>query len=236
MIDPKLRSRRCFCWCAAGAAALWVFQLAACRAQQPTAADDADDAVEIPVRLLDRPPFDRVTLDAANDNAVIETVLLDLPARRVPDNLPREGELSLHRLSEPSISYAVPWSAVVKIELYEQMLLDEANRLTAANQFEEAFEYLAYLRTNYADLPGLESAMQAYLWKEASTTFAAGQRDEAWPILLSLYARNPEYPRLDTAPSRPSATRWWLSGSRRRTTPPHGPSSTCSRKASPSSA
>lgn len=159
----------------------------------------ADDDIEIPVRLLERTPFDRVTLDAENGDAVIETVLLDLPERRLPDNLPTEGDLNLHRLSEPSIPYAVPWSAVAKIELYEQMLLEEANRLVAASEFGEAFEYLEYLQTNYPKLLGLEDLLQTYLWKEASAAFAAGDRDQAWPILLALYARNPGYPRLDSA-------------------------------------
>lgn len=51
----------------------------------------AETAAELPVRLLDREPFDRITLDAANDNAVIETVLLDLADRQVSSPLPRGG-------------------------------------------------------------------------------------------------------------------------------------------------
>jgi len=179
----------------------------ASRAQEPaaSAATDAeaaasdDDSVEIPLRLLERTPFDRITLNKANDNAIIETVLLDLPQRRLPDNLPTEGELALRRLSEPSIPYTVPWNAIAKIELFEHMLLDEAARLTAASEFAEAFEYLQFLSTNYPELPGLEDLLQAHLWKEASATFAAGDRDQAWPILLALYARNPAYPRLASA-------------------------------------
>jgi tetratricopeptide (TPR) repeat protein len=159
----------------------------------------AEPTVEQEVRLLDREPFDRVTLDAANDNAVIETVLLELSDRRVPDPLPESGELSLRRLSEPSIPYVVSWSAIEKIELYEQMLLAEAERLTAANNFAEAFEYLAFLSANYPQLPGLESARQSHLWREASTDFAAGRRDEAWSVLQALYQRNPAYPRLANA-------------------------------------
>src|SRR4029079_17166784 len=115
---------------------------------------------------------DRITLDAANGNTVIETVLLDLPARRVPETLPQEGDLNLRQLSQPSIPYAVPWKAVAKIELFEQMLMAEATRLLAANQFGEAFEYLSFLRTNYPNLPGLEDALESYLWREASATFA----------------------------------------------------------------
>ncbi|HYO24968.1 MAG TPA: hypothetical protein VEQ85_08460, partial [Lacipirellulaceae bacterium] len=44
----------------------------------PAALSDGAE-VELPQRLLDRPPFDRIALNAANNGAVIETVLLDLP-------------------------------------------------------------------------------------------------------------------------------------------------------------
>jgi tetratricopeptide (TPR) repeat protein len=159
----------------------------------------AKEAIELPVRLLDREPFDRITLNTENGNAVIETVLLDLPDRRVPDPKPDNGSLTLRRLSEPSIPYEVNWSEIEKVEFYETMLLAEAERLTAAAQFDEAFEYLAFLSSNYPQLPGLEVALQSHLWREASTAFAAGDRDQAWPALHALYLRNPQFPRLANA-------------------------------------
>lgn len=164
----------------------------------PTAPEE-EESVEIPLRLIERPPFDRVTLDAANGNTVIETVLLDLPERRLPDPLPNSGTLTLHQLSNPSIPYEVQWSAVAKIELFEQMLLAEGTRLTAAGEFAEAFEYLAFLSLNYPQLGGLESLRQQHLWREASTLFSAGKRDEAWSVLVALYQRNGQFPRLVNA-------------------------------------
>src|SRR5688500_6122517 len=127
---------------------------------------EEEASLELEVRLLERDPFDRITLDEANGSAVIETVLLDFPERRVPNPFPESGELSIRRLSEPSIPYVISWSAIEKIDLYEQMLLAEAERLTAANNFAEAFEYLAFLTTNYPRLPGLEAALQSHLWRE----------------------------------------------------------------------
>ncbi len=57
----------------------------------------------------------------------------------------------------------------------------------------------AYLRSNYPDLPDLEPALQSYLWRDASTAFAAGDGQGAWPALVALYGRNPGYPRLANA-------------------------------------
>jgi hypothetical protein len=170
------------------------------RAQEEPPSDDAkEEEVVLPQRLIERQPFDRITLNAANGNAVIEVVLLELQPRRVPEPLPTEGVLPLRRLSQPSIAYALDWSAIAKIELYEQVLLAEANRLTAAGQFVEAFEYLAFLQTNYPQLPGLAAAQDEHLWRDASAAFAAGNGEGAWPALLALYARNPTFPRLANA-------------------------------------
>lgn len=165
----------------------------------PGATAPENAASERPARLLDRQPFDRITLDAANDNAVIETMLLDLPERRVPDPLPRQGRLELRQLSQPSVAYVLEWSAVAKVELYEQMLLAEAVRLTASGDFAAAFDDLAFLRTNYPDLPGLAAALDEYLWRDASSAFAGGDGEGAWPALLALYERDPQYPRLTSA-------------------------------------
>ncbi len=161
-------------------------------------ADEEDDLV-LPVRLLDRPAFDRVTLNAANGGAIIETVLLDLPDREVPDPLPQTGSLELYQLSQPSFPYAVSWADVAKIELYEQMLLAEAKRLTATEEFAEAFDFYAYLQTNYPKLPGLDDALDSHLWGDASKSFSGGDGEGAWPALLALYERNPSYPRLVNA-------------------------------------
>jgi hypothetical protein len=169
-------------------------------AKPPNAEKPAvEEPTEVAGRLLDRPPFDRITLNAANGNAAIDTVLLDLPDRKLPNPLPKTGTLSIRRLSHPSIPYAVNWADIAKVELYEQMLLAEANRLTVAGNFAEAFDYLAFLATNYPQLEGLEQAMENHLWREASATYAAGKRDEAWPILQALYLRNPRFPRLINA-------------------------------------
>jgi hypothetical protein len=164
----------------------------------------ADAAEGVPaasesVRLLDREPFDRITLDEANGNAVLNTVLLDLPDRKLPDPIPTTGELVINQISQPGIPYALKWEAIAKIELYEQMLLEEAKRLTESGAFPEAFDYLSFLRANYPDFPGLEPLLQDYLWRDASTTFAGGDPEGAWPALVALYGRNSDYPRLVNA-------------------------------------
>lgn len=166
---------------------------------QPSADGEGDGATELPVRLLERAPFDRITLNEASGGQQIETTLLDLPDRQVPQPLPTEGTLEIRQVSQPTIAYAVDWSSIAKIELYEQMLLEEARRLTAAGEFAAAFEYLALVSEHYPNLAGLEEARQSHLWREASDAYASGRHEEAWAVLSALYQRNAQFPRLVNA-------------------------------------
>jgi peptide/nickel transport system substrate-binding protein len=152
-----------------------------------------------PPRLIDREPFDRVTLDAANENQVIETLLLDLPDRTIPNPLPRSGRLQLYRVNQPSVEYEVVWSSIASIELYEQMVLAEAARLSAAEDFSSAFEYYAYLQKNYSQLPGLAAAMGRYLYQDALFSFQGENYDLSLITLAALLDHDPAYANLAAA-------------------------------------
>lgn len=154
-------------------------------------------AEDAPVRLLDQLPFDRVTLDEASGGDTIDTLLLDLPNRQVPDPLPQEGELELRRLSEPSVLYKVAWNSVAKIERFEDLLLAELKRLVEAKQLVESYEYLDFLYHNYPSLPGLADVTQLYLRQDALEAYARQDYEETLAILLSLYETNPQLAGLD---------------------------------------
>lgn len=148
-------------------------------------------AAEAPVeRLIDRPAFDLVTLKSGKP---IETVLLDFPNRKVPSPLPDSGTMKLSMISQPSKQLSVDWKSVARVELYEELVLKEAIRLTKKKDFIQAFAFFTFLHKNYADLPGLEAASQDYLIQDASATFASGNSDESLTILAALYQRNPQH-------------------------------------------
>ncbi len=150
-------------------------------------------AQEEPVRLIDQPPFDRVTLKDSHEGEVIDTLLLELPDRRLPHPLPNSGKLELKRVSQPSVLYAVSWEAIAKIELYEQMLLSKAIELTNEKKFVEAYAYLQFLHTHYAKLEGLQKATEQYLKRDARNEFSEKRYDQALSVLLSLYDLNPQH-------------------------------------------
>ena len=144
-------------------------------------------------RLLDRQAFDRITLTPASGGDVIDTLLLDLPGRRVPNPLPSEGALELRRLSEPSVLYKVPWNSVARVEFFEGMLLQEALTLAKAKDLDQAYEYLSFLYKNYPGLPGLKQATARYLRQDAQLSYVAKDYEATLTVLLSLYDLDPQY-------------------------------------------
>src|SRR5438876_5752395 len=79
-------------------------------------------------RLMDQVPFDILTLDKANDNKVYKIYPVHLPGRRVPEK-PRPTEKIRVKLIEDEQEYDVQWAHIAKLELYEQMVAAEVQKL-----------------------------------------------------------------------------------------------------------
>jgi len=158
-------------------------------AADPDAAAD-EPAKEIP--LLEREPFDRVTLDAANKNAVLEVFPLPFPGRRKP-SYPGGPNLTV-RLLEDEREYEVRGQNIARIDLFEELLLQEAERLRDAGQLDEAFDYYYFVRATYPNVTGLESSVNRYLHLDGYQLAREGRYHEAMGVIEELYARDPRYP------------------------------------------
>lgn len=164
-----------------GAAALIVAGLLAgrCPAQRP---------------LYEREPFDRITLNEANESRVLEVLPLPFPGRRVPASPRASDKIKVELLSEPGTQYEIAWRDIASVELFEQMLLGRARQLTAQRQFDEAFDYFAELRQRFPETPDLTEALQDYLFLNAGHYFRTEKQPAvAMTILEDLYKRNPNY-------------------------------------------
>jgi ABC-type transport system substrate-binding protein/Flp pilus assembly protein TadD len=150
-----------------------------------------------PLYQLD--PYDQITLDKDNDNAVLKVRTLDLPDRRVPLRPDPEATLKVRLLDQPDKEFEVHWKSMVKVELFEQMVLNEANRLVQARQLDEAYDYFALLEEKYATMPGLEPAMEDYLFEEAKALGRKGRFDAALGRLREIHHLNPQRPGLSAA-------------------------------------
>ena len=102
-------------------------------------------------RLLDRTPFDQVILNQANGGKILEVLPLNFPQRPLTA-VPTTGNLKVRLLDRPTEEFEIAWSNVAQIRVFEQVLLDEAQRLTAAGKFDDAYDYYARLGAEFPSL------------------------------------------------------------------------------------
>src|SRR5262245_42868057 len=151
-------------------------------------------------RLIDEPPFDRLTLDKASDNKVLKIAPLNLPGRQVP-KAPKGTDRIKIKLLDGGVEYEVAWANIAKLELYEQMVLAEANQLTADGKFDAAYDYFTFLLNYYPKLLGLAEARHYYLYLSSGAAFRQQRYDEALAVLEELLSLNPGYRPPGSAPS-----------------------------------
>ena len=158
----------------------------------------AEKQPAVKLSLLERTPFDEVTLNGASGGNRLEVQPLSLPQRPLT-TIPREGGLKVRLLDRPTEDFAVAWNNVARVRVFEQILLEEAKRLTDAGKFDDAFDYYARARAVNPKYPGLEDSISEYLQKNAIALYEARQFDRALALLLTLYQRNPSYAALPNA-------------------------------------
>jgi tetratricopeptide (TPR) repeat protein len=149
--------------------------------------------------LMHQAPFDVLTLDKTNDNKVYKVYPVALPGRRVPDK-PRPSDKLRVKLIETDEEYEVAWFNVAKLELYEQMVLGEANKLAAEGRLDDAYQVFAFLLEYYPQTPGLAEGRQNYLYLASGAAYRQQKYDEALAILEELYALNPDFRPGENAP------------------------------------
>ena len=151
--------------------------------------------------LYEQRPFDRIILDEVNDNLVLDVLPLDsvFPDRKLPEKLPTTGKLIVEPINEPGTQYECYWRSVAKIELFEQLILNEVNGLVKQKRFEDAYQYFVQLMNEKPDLPGLQAAFDDYLYEEAKAFHIAGEYDAALSRLREIFKRAPQRPMLDRA-------------------------------------
>ncbi len=150
-------------------------------------------------RLIDGDPFDEITLDEANGNAVLKTLPLELKNRVVPEKPDPLSMLRLRLVDQPKRYYDCEWQYIVKVRLFEQIVLEEAEKLTAEGDFNQAYEYYGFLLTNHPNFSGLQEAIDSYLYKHASFELKAGRSENALALLTELAQRNQHAPDLARA-------------------------------------
>ena len=143
-------------------------------------------------RIIDRDPFDRITLDKANDNKVYLVKPIPFPDRRVPENPKQSEKLRIKPIGEDQ-EYDVAWLNIDRVELYEEMVLAEALGLTRQGKFDEAYDYFVFLLNNYPKTKDLAQGHHEYLYLSSGAAFRQQKYDEALALIEELLSLNPEY-------------------------------------------
>lgn len=157
---------------------------------------DISKVIDETIPLYEQAPFDIVTLDSANNNAVLKVSPLALPDRKVPQPLPRTGFLELELFDRPGERYRVPWKNVTDVKLFENLLIEKAQQLINEKKFDEAYDYIDYLIQNYPRVAGLEELQEAFLWAEADAAIQNQDFFRGFTNLTNLFRSNPRFPGL----------------------------------------
>ena len=144
-------------------------------------------------RLEGTIPYDEITVKAEDDTVeVIQLELLDIPGRGTPE-LKTNGKLEIRLLGNPDDVYEVFWRDITKIRLYEDIMIDEINGYIDSLKFDEAFDYLLFLRSEYSNLPGTQELLARYQYSQGADWLKKGRNLEALSLLESLYENFPEF-------------------------------------------
>jgi tetratricopeptide (TPR) repeat protein len=139
--------------------------------------------------LYEEDPYDQITLDAQNRNAVLKVKPLELPTDKTRKP---QDKLQVHLLDRPDAVFELTWRSIVKIEHFEQLLLDKANQLVAEGKYDEAYDHFHFLELNRPNARGLGEAMENYLYEEAKQSQRRQRYDEVLALLSELHRRNPK--------------------------------------------
>lgn len=151
-------------------------------------------------KFFEREPFDKITCTKAFDEEVILVNPITIfPNRRVPTKHKAGEKLRVQPLDLDE-QKEIPWTAIEKIDLFEQMVLEEANKLVAAAKLDEAFDYFSFLERNYKKMDGLPEAHQNYLYQCVVSAVKNMSYDEALGVAEELYAQNPNYRPTESSP------------------------------------
>jgi len=173
--------------------------------------------------LLRDPPFDRLTLIDRTELIVDPVAPRPLPSEeelaelreqaaeaerqkktagiiigRAPSTSedPKERQILIRLQGEKTGNFYVKIRNIQKVDYFEDILLDEAERLASREQFNRAFDLILAVRARDPQWPGLDEAANRVLFLEGRSMIGFGRVEEGLRALGNLFERDPDYPEL----------------------------------------
>ncbi len=145
------------------------------------------------IALIDRDPFDRMTLDEFNKGKVYDIIPASSPP---PRPLPQTGKLIFEPITGDwkGELLQVDWQHVVEYETFNMLLLKEADELIKQKNFSEAYRYILYVYDNGGSGDrDIVKKLRTVMYKDANDNFDKGNYDLALTILEDIYKREPDF-------------------------------------------
>lgn len=192
------RTAHAMSWCLCLAIVLSLLGSASA-AGQSDATSDYEQTDEL---LYRRDPYDLITLDKQHENKVLKVLPLEFSDRRVPPEEERRGAIEVRLVEDPTVLYEVSWTDIASVQLFEELVLQQAETLTDKGQFDDAFRTLEFLLAHYPRVPRLNAVVLKLLYRELASAYRAHNFDNAFNLALELHRRRPGSSRVRQALDR----------------------------------
>lgn len=165
-------------------------------AQDGAQADGEQIPVEMTKPLIDRDPYDLLTVVSSKDGKPLRIRSLNEPAFRA-GAAERSGHITVELADIPGRKFKIAWQGVVAYQPFPQLLVEEAKKNLSEKNFDLAFRYLQRLNDEYANYPGTERILEELLVQNALERFQAGALDEALGMLEEAKRKFPQKSGID---------------------------------------
>ncbi len=162
---------------------------------------DGDQEEKIPVEmtkpLIEREPYDLVTVASAKDKKPLRVKPVILPGGGPPTADRTGPQLKVELMDVPGREFAISWRNIERYQQFPQLLMEDARKQLEAKNFDLAFRYLQRLRAEYPNYPGTNRILEELLVQNALERFQAGALDEALGMLEEAHRKFPQRKSID---------------------------------------
>ncbi len=143
--------------------------------------------------LLQEEAHDLLFFTEKSGGGWAKALLLDFPGRTPPAT--PAGTLKFKISGIETVEYAVKWSDVERVDLWEIRLERETKKRIAEGDFKGAYPFLSVLIRDYPSRPGLRELRSDFLWFDAIARAKRGELSATLAMLEELRRYSPEYKR-----------------------------------------
>ncbi len=150
--------------------------------------------------IIDQRPFDLIHLtdEASGGTGPWKVMPIAFPNRQVPKNPEPTEKIPVVLMKFPERRYEIGWKSIAKIELFEDMVMDDAQQKLKDKDFIGAFQNLSFMMRAYPSYPRLKELRQDFLWSSLTSSFQVGQLEQTLSAIEELRKIAPTFREKET--------------------------------------